>query len=183
MKVLKFVFSLCLICGALMSCNKKDKEPNQQTQSNLKEKAKEFATFLTDNYAVGDSIFFRTEADETEGFAVTLNEFRELSETVEIEEDEGEEFPVRLVGYLMLTRMENEKGMFEIRLYVTEPKEGVINIEGGLVINNEIDTNSNYTNVTDDKIVIMISDKACTLQKNVGAVKITKSQKSWTLIH
>ena len=73
MKRTKILFSLYILCCALISCDGRGnnlKEPTQMEFEQLKAEAIELATYLTDNYTVGDSIFFKTETGETEGFIV-----------------------------------------------------------------------------------------------------------------
>ena len=64
MKRTKILFSLYILCCALISCDGRGnnlKEPTQMEFEQLKAEAIELATYLTDNYTVGDSIFFKTE--------------------------------------------------------------------------------------------------------------------------
>lgn len=197
MKATKFLFSLCILCCALMSCNGKGNNPEEPTQEELKQlkaEALELATYLTDNYNVGDSIFFKTETGETEGFIVELNYFEELSEIIEAEggdketgdddddDEEGDEnFSVNVVGYKMSTVLQSKNTSIQVQLsYMLEDKETYV--EGILVINKRPDLDRSYTTKEDEIIKIMIADKSCTLQKNVGIVKVYGNQHFWELI-
>ena len=198
MKATKFLFSLCILCCALMSCNGQGNNPEEPAQEELKQmkaEALELATYLTDNYIVGDSIFFKTETGETEEFRVELNYFEELSETIEAEggdkeegddddDDEGdgeETFSTNVVGFKMSTVLQSKNTSIQVQLsYMLEDKETYI--EGILVINKRPDLDRSYTTKEDEIIKITIADKSCTLQKNVGIVKVYGNQHSWELI-
>lgn len=195
MKRIKLL-SLCILCFALMSCNGKGNNPEEPTQvdsKQLKAKALELATYLTNNYTVGDSIFFKTETGETEEFIVELNNFEELTEIVEAEggdkemgdddnDVEGQEtFSTNVVGYKMYTALQSKNTHIQAQLfYMLE--DGKTYIEGTIVLNKKYDSDRSYTTKDDKTIKIMIADKSCTLQKNVGIVKVYGNQHSWVLI-
>ena len=85
MKVQHSLLAIMLTCSMLVSCNQN--EPNQEE---MKQTAQELATFLSDNYQVGDSVFFETETGETEGFVVQVSEFFPMQ--ISNEPDFGEEY-------------------------------------------------------------------------------------------
>ena len=102
MKHYKFIISLCIIGCAMMACGKRN-TPNEPTgnedpkEQSMLERAQEFATFLTDNYQKGDSVYFThtivsTSESFREGFAVTVNEFHELYWNQKLENCYGEVF-------------------------------------------------------------------------------------------
>lgn len=197
MKATKLFFSLCILCCALMSCKGKANTPEAPTQEKLKELKAEalvLATYLTDNYTVGDSIFFKTETDETEGFIIELNYFQELAEIIEAEGDdketdddddddeEGDEnFSINVAGYKILTVLQSKATHIQVQLFCML-EDGKTYIEGALVLNKKYDLDRSYTTKDDETIKIMIADKSCTLQKNVGIVTVYGNQHSWELI-
>jgi len=184
MKTIKVLLALCLTCCMLMSCKSKDSEPNQPVQINLKEKAEEVATYLTDNYNVGDSVFFITETGETEGFIVTQNYFLELIYTPEYDFGEPEPEPV-LSGYKLSTEMKSKKDTFWIEMFIDEPQMGVVGVEGSIAINHKFDVEFNLiTNMAGDSITIVYPsyDKSCTLRKNVGLTRVQNNSSTWDLI-
>lgn len=195
MKRTKILFSLYILCCALISCDGSGnnlKEPTQMEFEQLKAEAIELATYLTDNYTVGDSIFFKTETGETEGFIVELNYFEELAEVFEAEgddkemgddeDDKGEEiFSNNVVGYKMCTALKNENAHIQVKLfYMLE--NGKTYIEGTIVLNKNYDLDRSYTTRDGETIKIMVADKSCILQKLVGIVKVCGNQHSWELI-
>ena len=170
---------LLSIIGCFMSCKSKN-EPHQVT---LKEKAEEVAAYLTDNYAVGDSVFFVTETGETEGFIVTINYFVELTE---IHAYSPEEEPdTVLTGYQMSTEMKSEKDTLLIEISVDEPQKGIVDVGGSIAINHKFDVEFNLTTkMAGDSITISYPsyDKSCTLRKNVGLTRVQNNSSTWDLI-
>ena len=179
MKTIKVLLALCITCCMFVACKSKN-EPHQVT---LKEKAEEVAAYLTDNYAVGDSVFFVTETGETEGFIVTINYFVELTE---IHAYSPEEEPdTVLTGYQMSTEMKSEKGTLLIEISVDEPQKGIVDVEGSIAINHKYDVEFNLTTkMAGDSITISYPsyDKSCTLRKNVGLTRVQNNSSTWDLI-
>ena len=179
MKTIKVLLALCITCCMFVACKSKN-EPHQVT---LKEKAEEVAAYLTDNYAVGDSVFFVTETGETEGFIVTINYFVELTE---IHAYSPEEEPdTVLTGYQMSTEMKSEKDTLLIEISVDEPQMGVVGVEGSIAINHKFDVEFNLTTkMAGDSITISYPsyDKSCTLRKNVGLTRVQNNSSTWDLI-
>ena len=169
---IKYAVILLSIIGCLVSCKSKESEPEQPappSQSPLTEKAKDVATFLTDNYAVGDSVFFRRETGDTEGFKVTYNRFS-------ANEDLSE--------YLLETSMESEKNSFDIRISITEPLKDFIYLDGIFSLNHDSDMKPNiFTTDRGDSITIATNlGKCCTLRRNVGVGFVFQKQLHWDLI-
>ena len=111
MKAIHLIFSIMLTCSMLVSCN-----PNEPTPEELKQKALELATYLSDNYQVGDSVFFETETGETEGFVVQGNEFIPLQ--ISNEPDYGEDVKFILEGYYISTVFKSENTNFLVELFL-----------------------------------------------------------------
>lgn len=182
MKPTKVLLALCMTCCILMSCKSKS-EPEQPVQINLKETAEEVATYLTDNYNVGDSVFFLTQTGETEGFIVKLNYFMEMKEIVTPEW--GEEPKERSDGYQLSTEMESAKDTFRIVMFVTESPKGYACVEGNIYINHTYEwDNNNITKMEGDSITIQYPslDKSYTLRKNVGLTRVQNNSSTWDLI-
>ena len=110
MKVQHSLLAIMLTCSMLVSCNL-----NEPTPEELKKKALELATYLSDNYQVGDSVFFETETGETEGFVVLGNEFTPLLISNE-PEDFGEDVKFILEGYYISTVFKSENTNFLVDL-------------------------------------------------------------------
>ena len=183
MKTTKVLLALCMTCCILMSCKSKS-EPEQPVQINLKETAEEVATYLTDNYNVGDSVFFVTEAGETEGFIVKQNYFLELIYTPEYDFGEPEPEPV-LAGYKLSTFLESPKNTFWIELFVNDPQTRYATVDGGIAINHKYIVDDFLTlNMAGDSITIVYPtyDKSCTLRKNVGLTRVQNNSSTWDLI-
>ena len=161
---------LLSLIGCLVSCKSKESEPEQPSSNALTEKAKEVATYLTDNYTIGDSVFFLKKTGETEGFKVTKNHFA-------ANEDLSE--------YLLETSMESNETTFDIQISVTEPKENFFYIDGSISLNHDSDAKPYLTTkVKGDSIIISVSGvgKKGILQKDIGLIRLFKNSSSWDLI-
>ena len=110
MKVQHSLLAIMLTCSMLVSCNL-----NEPTPEELKKKALELATYLSDNYQVGDSVFFETETGETEGFVVQVSEFFPMQISNE-PEDFGEDVKFILEGYFISTVFKSENTNFLVDL-------------------------------------------------------------------
>lgn len=193
MKTTKLFLGI-LLCCTLFSCGgsgNRPEEPTQEEQNEMKEKALELATFLTDNYSVGDSVFFTTETGEKEGFVVSQNRFEELNEIIEGEgeepeeddiNDEGEEpFSVVAAGYKMVTKLQNTSNTILIELFYMS-ENGKAYTDGAIVLNNKWSTERSYVTVNDETVTIRQSDRSCTMQKNIGIISIFVNKHYWNLI-
>ena len=181
---IKYAVILLSIIGCLVSCKSKESEPEQPVQINLKEKAEEVATYLTDNYNVGDSVFFLTETGETEGFVIKNNYFREIIDVAEPEWGDPDPEEV-VIGYNMSTLMESEKDTFWIELFVNDPQTRYATVDGGIDINHKYIVDDFLTlNMAGDSITIVYPtyDKSCTLRKNVGLTRVQNNSSTWDLI-
>jgi len=163
---------LLSLIGCLVSCKSKESEPEQPTPpspSPLTEKAKDVATFLTDNYAVGDSVFFRRETGETEGFKVTYNRFSANDDLSE---------------YLLETSMESEKNSFDIRISITEPFKDFFYLDGIFSLNHDSDIKPNITTVDRGDSIELSTNygKCCRLRRNVGIGFVFHKRLHWDLI-
>jgi hypothetical protein len=169
---IKTAVVLLSLIGCLISCKSENdpEKPAQPSQNPLTEKAKEIATFLTDNYSIGDSVFFRRETGETEGFMVTQNHFSATNED--------------LSEYLLETSMESKETTFDIRISVTEPVKDFFYVDGIFSINHDNDVKPYiYTSERGDSIIIMTnSGKLCTLRRNVGLGYAFHHSYLWDLI-
>jgi hypothetical protein len=171
-----------MACCLLNSCKSKN-EPETPSQTEITEKAKEVAAYLTDNYAEGDSVFFRTETGETEGFGVIYNDFVELITYPELEW--GEIQPKPTLTYKLTTLLESKKDTFLIQLWVSKYQKDFVYVEGGITINHSYIVDPDLaTNMEGDSITILSPniDTSCTLRKNVGLVHVHNKSLSWDLI-
>lgn len=174
---------LLSLIGCFMSC-KNTNEPEQPVQINLKETAEEVAAYLTNNYSVGDSVFFLTETGETEGFVIKNNYFREIIDVAEPEWGEPEPEPV-LTGYKLSTFLESPKNTFWIELFVNDPQTRYATVDGGIDINHKYIVDDFLTlKMAGDSITISYPsyDKSCTLRKNVGLTRVQNNSSTWDLI-
>ena len=172
MKKINSFLAIMLMCSVLASCNQ-----NVPNQEEMKQKALELASFLTDNYSQGDSIFFKTETGNTEGFIVEQNRFDELY--ISSEPDRGEEFKLLPGSYIMGTILRSHKNRIFVSINCSMTSNEVY---GVLYINDELDLDDSNLINKDETLTISIADKSCVMQKNIGITAITGGKRTWTLI-
>lgn len=178
MKAIHLIFSIMLMCCMLVSCNQN--EPNQEE---MKQTAHELATFLSDNYQEGDSVFFVTETGETEGFVVQVSEFFPMQ--ISNEPDFGDEYNLIFQGYRIATALKSKNTLLFVKLELNSFTPPVYpEVNGTVRINGDWgDSNVEpITTVKEDFVYIDNGDMHCTLAKNIGIVHISDSQHSWDLI-
>ena len=178
MRVAKLVFVLGVLGSLLMSCER----PRIYTREDFIDRALELATFLTDNYEIGDSILFKTELGDTAFFYVRINSFEESVFYPELEEEDM--IPtLQHGGYDIQTYLNSldDNEQLVVRL-IHAPSSEKITTQAILdCINHDIYGMKEW-NETDDTIFISDGDMTCTLKKNVGIVKITCDEHSWELV-
>lgn len=172
MKAIHLIFSIMLMCCMLVSCNQN--EPNQEE---MKQTAQELATFLSDNYQVGDSVFFETETGETEGFVVLGNEFTPLQ--ISNEPDEGEDVKFILEGYYISTVFKSENTNFVVELFLKSNEYPKVICRAS--INDWMYFEEPVITVTEESIFFCQGDIRFTLSKNVGLVQVSGKGHTWTL--
>ena len=172
MKAIHLIFSIMLMCCMLVSCNQ-----NEPTTEELKQKALELATYLSDNYQVGDSVFFETETGETEGFVVLGNEFTPLQ--VSNEPDFGEDVKFILEGYYISTVFKSENTNFLVELFLKSNEYPKVICRAS--INDWMYFEEPVITVTEESIFFCQSDIRFTLSKNVGLVQVSGKGHTWTL--
>ena len=173
MKVQHSLLAIMLTCSMLVSCNL-----NEPTPEELKKKALELATYLSDNYQVGDSVFFETETGETEGFVVLGNEFTPLLISNE-PEDFGEDVKFILEGYYISTVFKSENTNFLVDLLLKSNEYPKVICRAS--INDWMYFEEPITTVKEDFVYIDNGDMHCTLSKNIGIVQVSGKGHTWTL--
>ena len=177
MKILKFFFVIGLL-GICLSCTNR-LTPSQEEE--IDAKVRELATFLTDNYSVGDSLYFQHMvwdketkkyfADETRGFVVTENYIKPYSKTILGTED-AEGLVSQEDGYKLITILQGGTDKLYIELTCAWQNKKYIFYVGTFLINDMKDDGYNGV-LTDDPDVIKLGhmDATCILQRNVGIIE------------
>ena len=172
MKVQHSLLAIMLTCSMLVSCNQN--EPNQEE---MKQTAQELATFLSDNYQVGDSVFFETATGETEGFVVQVSEFFPMQ--ISNEPDFGEDVKFILEGYYISTVFKSENTNFLVDLLLKSNEYPKVICRAS--INDWMYFEEPVITVTEESIFFCQSDIRFTLSKNIGIVQVSGKGHTWTL--
>lgn len=179
MRGAKLVFVLGVLCSLLMSC---EERPRIYTREDFIDRALELATFLTDNYEIGDSILFKTERGDTAFFYVRINSFEERVFYPELEED-GMIPTLQHDGYDIQTYLKSLDDNEQLMVRFVHGPNSNKRIPVAIVDCMDHDIYAPYEwKETDDTIFISDGDMTCTLKKNVGIVKITCDEHSWELV-
>ena len=183
---LLLLFALC----SLASCNEHNTPVQTEIElRQLETEALELATFLTNNYTKGDSIYFTrtnivTNECIIEGFKVVENYFYKgvtpLEPDGKSEADEvGKEFIEYVEGYDMATFLQSDENQIRVLIMHVYQKEGNYT-DATVSINREYAKSiSNYVEDKGDSLIIMHSDISCVLQKYVGIIRIKDSNYVW----
>ena len=169
---MKKLFLFAVMAVVLVSCNQ-----NEPTPEELKQKALELATYLSDNYQVGDSVFFVTETGETEGFVVQVSEFFPMQ--ISNEPDFGEDVKFILEGYYISTVFKSENTNFLVELFLKSNEYPKVICRAS--INDWMYFEEPVITVTEESIFFCQSDIRFTLSKNVGLVQVSGKGHTWTL--
>ena len=183
---LLLLFALC----SLASCDERNTPVQTEIElCQLETEALELATFLTNNYTKGDSIYFTrtnivTNECIIEGFKVVENYFYKgvipLEPDGKSEADEvGKEFIEYVKGYDMATFLQSEENQIQVLIMHVYQKEGNYT-DATVSMNREYAKSiSNYVEDKGDSLIIMHSDISCVLQKYVGIIRIKDSNYVW----
>lgn len=173
MKAIKSLLVILLISSMLVSCNQNEPDPEV-----MKQKALELATFLSDNYQVGDSVYFENETGEIEVFVVQVNEF--IPKQISNEPNREEDFKWEIIGYRIATSLKSENSHLLVELDLN--RNMYPEVYGMVRINDDWSyTGEPITIVKEDSIYINHGDKSCTLAKNVGIIHASWEEHIWTL--
>ena len=187
MKALPFILSMCIISCSIVACGNHNnpEELDEKEKQQMTERAQELATFLTDNYSEGDSVYFthtNLSANESnrEGFVVTLCEFRKL-EYEETPETFLQEVNVVFVGYMLVASLRSDENDFVVVI------SHVIH-NGDVYTNNTFEIN-HHSEIAEWEMIeketeinLLHCDTYCTLQKNVGIVLFGNKDEKWELL-
>ena len=183
MKTKLFIISSCIIASTLMACgnrNNPDVEKRQMTK-----RAQELATFLTDNYQKGDSVFFMhtdllTNEKNKEGFVVNSCVFQDL---IDEEEPETFEQEINMVfwGYMLTASLQSKENILYVN--ITHRKvDGRIRTEGFFILNGRWDNWDCRMTEQGDEIRLSFNDTYCVLKKNIGIVSFCNEDDQWELV-
>lgn len=178
----KYLIILSFVVLGLISC-KEDESKKEQ----MEKRALELAPFLTDNYQEGDSIcFLRTPRIATSGedsiyekFCVGLSDIIEIATDVEV--GIGEIPYKRTDCYELLTSLHNKENTITVFLYVTYESKKVQS-SSYFQIGYRQDWDMCRMIEQGDSIHLCMTEKACTLQKNIGIVSFYDRSYSWQLV-
>lgn len=196
MKTLQFIISLCIASCAMIACDNRNNPEitDEKERQQMTEKAHELATFLTDNYNQGDSVYFThtniaTNESYQEGFAVTLNNFRELVYIEEADVDEStdpkdiiQESIEIFLGYKLVTVLQSSETFLEIEFTHEKFNFTDITTDGWFIINHKYDISLCQMTEKGNEINISHNDTCCILQKNVGVVSFGDNNEKWELV-
>ena len=166
-----------------MACGNRN-NPDVEKQQMAK-RAQELATFLTDNYQKGDSVFFMhtdlaTNECDKEGFIVDLCDFRELQYEAEPETFQ-QVVIVEFCGYKLVTFLQNDKHAFYVD--ITHQKgDKQIRTDGFFEINYFSEIACCRMTEQDDEISFSLNDTYCVLKKNIGIVSFGNKDDQWELV-
>ena len=168
---------LLSLIGCFTSCKSTNEPERPKTWPEKKKIAQNLATYLSDNYAEKDSVFFVRETGETEGFVVRWSLLTEICGALDPENGISEDFSYDVSTYL---ESENNSIFVDLNVYDTWP--GDIEIKSQLYINRDDNHSSTTMTIIGDTILLSSPDRSCTLLKNIGLVHVQLNGSTWDLI-
>ena len=182
----KYILQILALAIILTACGNRN-NPDVEKQQMAK-RAQELATFLTDNYQKGDSVFFMhtdlaTNECDKEGFIVDLCDFRELIDDYEPEEleDIKQETSGVFWGYKLVTGLQSKENILYVD--ITHRKvDGRIRTDGFFILNGRWDDWDCQMTEQDNEIRLSSNDTYCVLKKNVGIVSFCNEDDQWELV-
>lgn len=147
--------------------------------------ARFLASYLTNVYSVGDSVYFTKEDGQIEGFVVTKNEMEKSSKFITgYEEEEWEEEGMNLRTYMALLTTQFKNSQHTITIYLNYRHEGGSGFCGGTVCygKNTLDVWSApwgvdadfFVDITKENYIYLSGERStsCFLHPNIGVVSI-----------
>lgn len=195
MKQIKFIAILFLATCLFASCHNND-GPSKDMVKKMKETAQNWMPYLSDNYQVGDSVYFlrtdlATQETQVEGFLVAVSEFGETGYEQEddpsnYEDEENTNFSNVVDGYMDVAILKSKNIELNISLYSTynSDTKNLMEICSLAVLGENYVPCLEVSHMTIDEdymTVTSCSDK-CTMQRNVGIIRFSNDQYSWKLI-
>lgn len=193
MKAIKFIALLCFISGLFVSC---ESGPSQEDLKKLRDMEAEWASYLSNNYQEGDSIYFlrtdlETKETQIEGFLVKYCFLAELAYDVEDDnmiEDQNENegsLSRYISGFEDLVEMRNKNDFITISLsadFNDEEHDYEIIETCYVYINNfSCDMISHHT-IDNDLFTITTCAAECAMKRNTGLIQFCNDQYSWALV-
>lgn len=183
MKALRYIISFCIIACTLMACGNRN-NPDVEKQQMAK-RAQELATFLTDNYQKGDSVFFMhtdlaTNEKNKEEFVVNSCDFTELQYEEEPETFQ-QETAIVFVGYKLTASLQSNENILYVN--ITHRKvDGRIRTDGFFILNGRWDNWDCRMTEQGDEIRLSFNGTYCVLKKNIGIVSFCNEDDQWELV-
>ena len=192
MKTNQIIASLFLASCLFASCHHDDGPSNDMIKK-MKETAQEWAAYLSDNYQVGDSVYFlRTDLanheTQVEGFVVKGSEFfergyEEEDDLLVYRDEENATFSYVVEGYSDVVVLKNASSYLLVDMSVSyDGEEDTFYEYCHLYINHNTCFETSHHTLDKDYITITSCSDSCTMQRNVGIIKFSNDQYSWELI-
>lgn len=183
--------SLFYILLAATFCLFTSCEPNYPEEIDVQ--AQFLASYLTNVYSVGDSVYFTKEDGQIEGFVVAKNEIEKSSKIItaykeeedcEEEECEEEEWGMILRTYMALLTTQFKSSQHTITIYLNYKQEGGSGYRAGTVCygKNTLDVWSApwgvdadfFVDITKENYIYLSGERStsCLLHPNIGVVSI-----------
>lgn len=192
MKKTKFIIGLLLATYLFASCHNND-GPSRDDVKKMKETAQEWAAYLSDNYQVGDSVYFlrtdlATKETQVEGFVVETSEFfergyEEEDDLLGYRDEENATFSYVVEGYSDVVVLKNASSYLLVDMSVSyDGEEDTFYEYCHLYINHNTCFETSHHTLDKDYITITSCSDSCTMQRNVGIIKFSNDQYSWESI-
>ena len=192
MKPTRIIAVLFMALCLFASCHHDD-GPSKEVVQKMKETAQNWMPYLTDNYQVGDSVYFlrtdlATKETQVEGFVVETSEFfergyEEEDDLLGYRDEENATFSYVVEGYSDVVVLKNASSYLLVDMSVSyDGEEDTFYEYCHLYINHNTCFETSHHTLDKDYITITSCSDSCTMQRNVGIIQFGNDQYSWELM-
>ena len=192
MKPTRIIAVLFMALCLFASCHHDDGPSNDMIKK-MKETAQNWMPYLTDNYQVGDSVYFlrtdlATKETQVEGFVVETSIFfergyEEEDDLLSYRDEENATFSYVVEGYSDVVVLKNASSYLLVDMSVSyDGEEDTFYEYCHLYINHNTCFETSHHTLDNEYLTITSCSDSCTMQRNVGIIQFGNDQYSWELI-
>ena len=182
MKPTRIIAVLFMASCLFASCHHDDGPSNDMIKK-MKETAQNWMPYLTDNYQVGDSVYFlrtdlATKETQVEGFVVETSIFfergyEEEDDLLSYRDEENATFSYVVEGYTDVVILKNPDSYLHVDLEVNYDEDTeIINEYCHLYINHNTCFETSHHTLDNEYLTITSCSDSCTMQRNVVQILI-----------